>query len=294
MNSVKIHLILYTLIILFTTERTVAQAKNITNAYFEAAFSGNYVKAKQILTNLKKEYPYSQKTYLITANYYGNAYEISGGNDKYYLVCKKYADEAINSLIKKKDLNNEDVFRIISAKSILLKINVQKKNYLQVAKNMQSVIRHFEYAINHENDNDKMKFISGMYHYYAETAKEDYPIIYPLLLFYPSGDKDKGLKLLKECTHSGDKNISIRSLLQLALIYYRDEKKITVAENYFNALLKIYPNNLVWQTEYFKALKKYNKTKEYRIRQGIIEQKIKENSLLTEEQKNYFIKKTEL
>ncbi len=294
MNFVKIHLILYTLIILFTTELIVAQSKDITDAYFEAAFSGNYVKAKQILINLKKKYPHSQKTYLITANYYGNAYEISGGNDKYYLVCKKYADYTINSLIKKKGLNNEDVFRIISAKSILLKINVQKKNYLKVAKNMQSVIRHFEYATKHENDDDKMKFISGMYHYYAETAKEDYPIIYPLLLFYPSGDKDKGLKLLKECTHSADKNISIRSLLQLALIYYRDEKNITVAENYFNALLKIYPNNLVWQTEYFKALKKYNKTKECTIRQGIIEQKIKENLLLTEEQKNYFIKKTEL
>ncbi len=294
MDFVKIHLILYTLIILFTSEITVAQPKNITDDYFEAAFSGNYVKAKQILINLNKNYPHSLKTCLITANYYGNIYEISGGNDKYYLICKKYAEKAINSLIKKKDLNNEDVFRIISAKSILLKINVQKKNYLKVAKNMQSVIRHFEYATKHENDDDKMKFISGMYNYYVETAKDDYPVIYPLLLFYPSGDKEKGLKLLKECTHSGDKNISIRSLLQLALIYYRDEKNIIVAEKYFNALLKIYPDNLVWQTEYYKALKKYNKIKEYKIRQDIIEQKIKENLLLTEEQKNYFIKKTEL
>ena len=281
------------IIIIFTFQNTYAQTKLLSDSYFDAVFSGNYPKAEQILLNFKKSYPNSLKTKLIIANYYAIMYETSGYNDKYFIVCKKYADEAINKLSGKKTLNNEEVFRIISAKSILLKIDVQKKNYLKVAKNMQSVIKYFEYATKHEDDN-KMKFISGMYHYYAETAKEDYPVIYPILLFYPNGNKEKGLKLLKECIQSEDKNISVRSLLQLALIYYRDEKNINIAKKYFEKLLKIYPKNLIWQTEYLKALKEYNLTTEYVNRQQIINQIIKETFFLTKEQKNFFLKKVNL
>jgi len=278
------------IIYFFAFQNTSAQTKLLSDSYFDAVFSGNYPKAEQILLIFKKNYPNSLKTKLIIANYYAIMYETSGYNDKYFIVCKKYADEAIDKLSDKKTLTNEEVFRIISAKSILLKIDVQKKNYLKVAKNMQSVIKHFEYATKHEDD-DKMKFISGMYHYYVETAKEDYPIIYPILLFYPSGNKEKGLRLLRECTQSEDKNISIRSLLQLALIYYKDEKNIKISESYFEKLLIKYPNNLIWQIEYLNALKKYHLIEKYNIRQHIVIQIIKTNNLITEEQRKNFIQK---
>lgn len=281
-------------IIIFPFQNVFSQPEQLTDAYFQNIFSGNYPQAKQIILELNKNYPESLKTKLIIANYYAVMYETSNSDEKYFIVCKKYADEAIHKLEKKKALNNEEVYRIISAKSILLKIDVKKKNYLNVAKNMKSVIPHFEYAIKHEKEDFKMKFISGMYNYYVETAKEDYPVIYPILLFYPSGNKEKGLKLMKECTQSKDKNTRARSLLQLAEIYYRDEKNIKTAEIYFEKLLKLYPDNLVWQTEYFKALKKYNLTDKFTYRQQIINQLIKKSTILTEEQKNYFTKQAEL
>ncbi len=273
--------------------QTYSQSEYETERYFDAVFSGNYPKGKQVMIKLYKKYPNSLKTKLIIANYYSLMYETTDKQEKYFILTKKYADEAIKLLNKKEELTNEDVFRIISAKSILLKTEVQKKNYLKAAKNMQSVIKHFEYATKHEED-DKMKFISGMYNYYVETAKKDYPIIYPVLLFYPSGSKTKGLKLLKECTKSEDINIRIRSFLQLALIYYRDEKNINISEKYFESLLKIYPENLIWQTEYLKALKKNDLTNKYKNRQLIISRIIKENSKLTTEQKKYFTKIAEL
>lgn len=278
------------IIIFFSAQSGYTQPKNLINSYFNAVFSGNYPKAKKIVAGLNKNFPGSLKTQLIIANYYSVMYETSGGQEKYFILTKKYADRAIKKLKEKKNLNNENVFRLISAKSILMKIDVRKKNYLKVAENMQSVISRFKYAIKHENEDDKMKFISGMYHYYVETAKEDYPVIYPILLFYPSGDKEKGLKLMKECMQSEDLNIRIRSLWQSALIYYRDEKKISIAEKYFESLLKIYPDNLIWQTEYLKALKKFNLTKKAELIQQTIYQTIKKSAFLTDEQKKYFTK----
>ncbi len=289
----RLFFIFQIIILNFLFLSSAGQPKSLINSYFKAAFSGNYPKAEKILNTLKINWPESNKTALIAANYYGALYETSGGQDKYYFVCKKYTDKVINEDIKKTP-NNDYVFRMISAKSILLKIDVLKKNYWKVAKNMQSVIPLFEYAIDKEKEDDKMKFISGMYNYYVETAKDDYPVAYPILIFYPSGDKQKGLKLLKECSKSEDLNISVRSLLQLALIYYRDEKNIDYAKYYFIKLLSVYPENMIWQTEYLNALKKYNKLNDYEKRKQIIKTKLENNIYLNSEQKAYFYKKAEI
>jgi hypothetical protein len=46
-----------------------------------------------------------------------------------------------------------------------------------------------------ENDhNYKMKLIAGMYNFHIENAKEDYPVIYPIAIFYPTGNKVKGVQ----------------------------------------------------------------------------------------------------
>ena len=288
--SVKILILLFFLLL---GNSLFSQTKKELDSYFNAVFSGNYPKAKTILLKIKKNYPESIKTKLIISNYYSVMFQISGGEEKFFIISKKYADEAVTRLKKKQSLTNDDVFRIISAKSLLLKMEVQRKNYVTVAKDMQSVIKYFNYATKHEED-EKLKYISGMYQYYVEIAKEDYPVIYPILLFYPSGNKKNGLKLMKECTNSANINTMTRSLHQLALIYYRDEKNMKVSEIYFKKLLEIYPENLIWQTEYYIALKKYNLNSEYVLRQNIIKNKILRNTFLNNEQKKYFLKKAEL
>ncbi len=279
--------ILILLFFLLSGNNLFSQTKEELDSYFNAVFSGNYPKAKTILLKIKKNYPESIKTKLIISNYYSLMFQISGGEENYFIISKRYADEAVTQLKKKQSLTNDDVFRIISAKSLLLKMGVQRKNYITVAKNMQSVIKYFNYATKHEED-EKLKYISGMYQYYVETAKEDYPVIYPILLFYPSGNKKNGLKLMKECANSTNINTMTRSLHQLALIYYKDEKDMTISKVYFTKLLKQFPNNLIWQTEYLKALKKFNLLNEYRTQQQLIKNKLTEITFLTDIQKKYF------
>ncbi|MCF6184420.1 MAG: hypothetical protein L3J56_07310 [Bacteroidales bacterium] len=278
---------------IFIATVSFSQPKEELDLYFDAVFSGNYPDAKNQLFKIKQKYPKSVKTKLIVADYYSVLFETTGGEDKYYKICKKYSDAAVTQLKKRKINTDNDVFRIISAKSVLLKISVKRKEYLTAAKNMQSIIKYFEYATEHQ-ENEKMKYISGMYHYYVETAKEDYPIIYPILMFYPNGNKTKGLNLLKECTKSSDRNMQTRSLHQLALIYYKDEKNAALSKYYFKKLLKSYPKNLIWQTEYLNALKKFNLIDDYQKQKKIIKNILIKNTFLTETQKKYFLQEAEI
>lgn len=43
----------------------------------------------------------------------------------------------------------------------------------------------------------------GIYNYYAEVVPERYPIVKPLLLFFPSGDRKAGLRQLREASEKG-------------------------------------------------------------------------------------------
>ncbi len=280
-------------LLLFFCQPALAQQSKFTDKYLDYIFSGNYPQAAKIMLSEEKKNPNSLDVKLAAAHYYSVMYEISGNKQKDFSACKKYANALVRLSEEKKMTDSETVFQVISAKALHLKILMHKKEYLQAAKTMQAVIADFKYALKHDQ-NEKMKLIAGTYRYYIEIAKEDYPLLYPILLLYPSGNKAKGLKQLNECVHSKDKYVQTKALLQLATIYYRDEKNIEKAIVYFEALSRKYPNNLLWQTEYAKALKKYHLTKQYNMRRQIIKALITKSTFLTNTQRNYFKTENEL
>ncbi|MCF6365136.1 MAG: hypothetical protein L3J35_02940 [Bacteroidales bacterium] len=281
MKKKSAYIIIFLIISVYS--KLSGQNNKLLDAYFESMFSGQYKNTVKVLVSLKKDNYNDVKTRLASANFYIVMYQTSGNLEKFNILCKKEADYVNKILTEKKDLTYDEVYLIISAKSIILKIQIIKKNYLKVAKEFRKILKYFEYATEHE-DNIKMKLISGMYNYYIETAKEDYPIAYPVLIFFPSGNKQKGLRLLKECTKSDEKSISIRSQLFLANMYRRDEKSFEKSNYWFKQLLQKYPANVFWLSEYIFMLREFNKLKEADFQKEKLLKIISESNQLTEEQ----------
>lgn len=252
-------------------------------AFYTSIFAGEYKKAAKILSHLKKASPNNVKTRLAYADFYYLMYETSGDREVYNILCKKNADFINKTLSVKGKLSSDEIFYLISAKAIILKIEFKKKRFLKVAKEFQSLIKYFKYAKEHET-HPKLKLISGMYNYYIETAKDDYPVAYPVLIFFPSGNKNKGLNLLKECSRSNNEFISTRAKLFLANIYRADEKNFEKAQFYFQELLKNHPNNVHWRKEYIFTLRKYNRLKEAELQKSLLLKTIKNSRQLINDQ----------
>lgn len=280
------HLIV--ILLLICNLNTHSNANELYDTYLESMFSSKYKDTKKILASLNKNHKNEISTKLAFANFWLVMYETSGEEEKYQILCENNAKAAIKLINIIETKSYDDIFHLISAKSILLKIQFDKKNYLKAARGLKDIIKYFEFALDHE-ENIKMKLISGMYNYYIETAKEDYPIVYPLLLFYPSGDKQKGLRLIKECTKEKDKRVSVRSLLYLARIYYKDEKDLSGSVYYFNRLLSLYPGNLIWRFEYIQSLNKFNKIEDAEKQKEIISNNVYNSIHITNEQKAFFL-----
>ena len=254
--------------------------------FHESMYSGKYNETRAILSELTKNYSDRAETKLALANYMLLMYETSSYNDTYLTTCKKYSEQAVEIIKKSQEMGNDEVFNIISAKAIILKVRVLHRNYLTAAKDLKNIISFFEYALQHE-ENDKMKIISGMYNYHIETAKEDYPVIYPVVIFYPSGNKQKGLRLLNECTSIQDRNISIKSKIYLARIYRNDEKNYVLAKYWFENLLSEFPDNLFWRHEYIATLKRFNKPAEADAQRLILNEKVKNSVHINDEQRKF-------
>lgn len=94
-------------------------------------------------------------------------------------------------------------------------------------------------------DNYDILLGTGIYNYYAEVIPEKYPFVKPLLLFIPSGDRDKGIQQLTKTSQRG-KYAAIEATYFLMQLYYLHEKNYGMALSYALTLHERFPNNVLF------------------------------------------------
>ncbi len=86
---------------------------------------------------------------------------------------------------------------------------------------------------------------TGIYNYYASVIPEEYPVVKPLLLFIPAGDKKKGLR---DLTTAGERAryAAVESMYFLMQIYYMYERDYAKALALADTLHTRFPGNMVF------------------------------------------------
>lgn len=89
----------------------------------------------------------------------------------------------------------------------------------------------------------------GIYNYYAEVIPKQYPVVKPLMLFFPSGDKKKGLEQLEIAAQKARyaKNEATYFLLQS---YFTYEKQYSKALEIATEMRSKFPKNPVFHRMY--------------------------------------------
>ncbi len=103
-----------------------------------------------------------------------------------------------------------------------------------------------EHAGELDPENVDVQLGFGIYNYYAAVIPEEYPIIKPLMIFLPSGDKELGIKQLNNIAVNG-KYTKYEAQYFLMTLYYNFEKDFNAAEGYSIILNEEFPNNPVFE-----------------------------------------------
>ncbi len=108
-----------------------------------------------------------------------------------------------------------------------------------------------------EPGNKDVQLGFGIYNYYAEVIPQKYPFVKPFMMFFPGGDKTKGLEQLKDAAENG-KFAKTEALHFLMTLYYQIEEDFTEALHYARILKDKYPDNPTFLKYYGRIYVKKN------------------------------------
>lgn len=121
-----------------------------------------------------------------------------------------------------------------------------RESWLKAAEDGRESLNLLQKAFEINKNNKDVMFGIGIYNYFAEYVPEAYPVVKPLMLIFPKGDKLKGLSQIKETSENSRyaKTEANYVLAYLNLVY---EKNYIEAESYSRILNNEYPENPVFE-----------------------------------------------
>lgn len=143
-------------------------------------------------------------------------------------------------------------------------MHVTRERWFSAALEGRKAVGGIEDALDGKIPNPDALLGTGLYLYYADIIPARYPILKPLFIFYPDGDKERGLNDLRETTENGVFAKVVGAYMYAVILYTREGKMIE-AFNLMSALSKRYPQNpifLMWQASIASRIGRYSVSKQ--------------------------------
>jgi tetratricopeptide (TPR) repeat protein len=121
-----------------------------------------------------------------------------------------------------------------------------RESWLNAADDGREALPIVEQAASLDPNNMDVQLGFGIYNYYASVIPNEYPLIKPLMIFFPDGDKEKGIQQLKNTALNG-KFAKYEARYFLMTLYYRYENNAIVADDYAKLLQDDFPDNPVFE-----------------------------------------------
>lgn len=149
--------------------------------------------------------------------------------------------------ILEKDPNNVDaLFFKGGAIGFRGRLRAYRESWLKAADDGREALPIVEHASILDPNNLDVQLGFGIYNYYAEVIPEQYPLIKPLMIFFPKGDRQKGIDQLTNTALKG-KYAKYEARYFLMTLYYTYENNPFKAEEYANMLTEDFPNNPIFE-----------------------------------------------
>lgn len=122
------------------------------------------------------------------------------------------------------------------------RLRATRESWIKAADDGREALPIVERAYNIDPSNVDVQLGFGIYNYYASVIPQEYPIIKPLMLFFPSGDKQKGIGQLTNTAYNG-KYAKYEARYFLMTLFYNYENNTAKAQEFADLLTNEFPNN---------------------------------------------------
>ena len=135
----------------------------------------------------------------------------------------------------------EGAFFLAATYGFKARIESDRDNFRAAASNGRKALRYLKESKDYTEYSPELLFGDGLINYYAEWIRDNYPMLKPLMLFFPKGDKELGINQLTEASRNAFYARTEAQYYLMNILY--DEGKYTEARRLSQYLQKTYPDN---------------------------------------------------
>lgn len=119
--------------------------------------------------------------------------------------CLMFMDSTITlaeKLYDNSDNKLEPAFFLAAAYAFKGRLYSERKKWTKATFAGKSALKYFDKCKGNADFSPELLFGDGMYDYYAQWIPENYPLLKPILMFFPKGNKVNGIKELEKTANS--------------------------------------------------------------------------------------------
>jgi hypothetical protein len=216
-------------------------------------YNFKFDKAASKYTELRNRYPEHPLPYFLLG--LNNWWKMlpNTDNHSYDKPFLAYMDSTIAKaeILYKENKNNlEAAFFLAASYGLLGEFHGNKKSYTKSAMATKNAISYFKVTSDNSDLNPEFLYGKAVMNYYRTWLREEYPLLTPILVFFPSGDKELGIRQLKEVTYN---SFYSRTEAQYQLLrIYDNEDEYHKGYPIAQYLASIYPDNAYFLRQYAK------------------------------------------
>lgn len=147
-----------------------------------------------------------------------------------------------DGILKKDDANVDALFFKGGAIGFRGRLRAVRESWLKAADDGREALPIVERAAILNPTNQDVQLGFGIYNYYAAVIPDQYPLVKPLMIFFPSGDKAKGIEQLKNTAFNG-KYAKYEAQYFLMTLNFQYENNPYEADTYAKMLTAQFPDN---------------------------------------------------
>ncbi len=162
-----------------------------------------------------------------------------------------------NAFLKKDKHDQEAKYLKSAALGLRAQFRTRRQSWLGAASDGKDSFDYIEELVEEDPDNDDIYYGLGMYDYYFPLALERYPILKPILIIYPEGNKERGITRLERVMRNGRFG-RVEAAFALAKIFLQYEKNPARALGFVTWLRTEFPDNPLFHTFEGQAYEQLN------------------------------------
>ncbi len=250
--------IFFNYLILFAIDKTnsVFYDKQETQSDFEKRvkkgidyiYNIQFDSAEVIFKKLMLDYPDNPAGRFFLAMIDWERIAIDPENENYDELFFEKIEDVIyhcDELLKKDKSDLDAIFFKGGAIGFRGRLRALRDSWIKAADDGREALPLLQLAWSIDSTNYDILFGMGIYNYFAEVIPEEFPYIKPLMIFFPKGNKELGIRQLKNAAEKA-RYAATEAKYFLLTLYYHYEQDIHQARLYADELHKLYPLNPIF------------------------------------------------